>query len=101
MHHDDLTAANGLMHPTPEHLVAAIPPLVRYHANRLPNARLLLRTPDDHERAFGADAGSTAILTGSAADLVRWLAGRCPSAPLDIDADEEVARELRAFVGQI
>jgi uncharacterized protein (TIGR03083 family) len=53
MHHDDLTTANGLAHGTPDHLAEAIPSLMRYQAKRLPTARLIVRTTDDHEWTLG------------------------------------------------
>jgi uncharacterized protein (TIGR03083 family) len=101
MHHDDLTTANGIAHGTPDHLAEAIPPLMRYQAHRLPPARLIVRTTDNHEWAFGRDSGRTAVLTGPAADLIRWLAGRHPSTALNIEAEAAVASQLRAFVGKI
>jgi len=101
MHHDDLATANGLAHGTPEHLGEAIPLLVRYQANRLPTARLIVRTTDDHEWAFGPASGPSAVLTSPAADLVRWLAGRRPVAALNIEAEVAVADQLRTFVGKI
>jgi uncharacterized protein (TIGR03083 family) len=101
MHHDDLTTANGLAHGTPEHLAEAIPSLMRYQAGRLPKARLIVRTPDNHECAFGGGDGRPAVLTGPAADLVRWLAGRHPFTALNIEAEGAVAGQLHAFVGKI
>jgi hypothetical protein len=53
MHHDDLSAANGLAHAIPEHLAEAIPWLVRYQAERLPTARLIVRTTDNHDGNAG------------------------------------------------
>jgi uncharacterized protein (TIGR03083 family) len=101
MHHDDLTTANGLAHGTPDHLAEAIPFLIRYQANRLPTARLVVRTTDTHEWALGPDTGPRAVLTGPAADLVRWLAGRRPFTVLSIEAEAALADQLRAFVGKI
>lgn len=101
MHHDDLTTSNGLAHGTPHHLAEAIPPLVRYQANRLPAARLIIRTTDDHEWGFGPDSGHDAVLIGPTADLVRWLAGRRPFTALDFEAEPEIADQLRGFVGKI
>jgi uncharacterized protein (TIGR03083 family) len=101
MHHDDLTTANGLAHGTPEHLAEAIPPLMRYQAHRLPTARLIIRTTDHREWTFGRDSGRPAVLTGPAADLIRWLAGRRPLATLNVEAEVAVASQLRAFVGKI
>jgi uncharacterized protein (TIGR03083 family) len=101
MHHDDLTTANGLAHGAPDHLAQAIPSLMRYHAIRMPNARLVVRTTDSHEWTFGPDLGPSAVLTGPAADLVRWLTGRRTSSKLDIAAEATVADQLRAFVGKI
>lgn len=101
MHHDDLTTANGLAHGTPDYLAAAIPFLMRYQANRLPTARLILRTTDDSEWAFGPDAGPRAVLTCPAADLVRWLAGRRPLTAPNIEGEAAVTDRLRAFAGKI
>jgi uncharacterized protein (TIGR03083 family) len=101
MHHDDLTAANGLAHGTPDHLAEAIPWLVRYQASRLPTARLIVRTTDNREWAFGPNAGPSAVLTGPDADLVRWLAGRRPLSALNIAAEAAVTDQLRAFAGEI
>lgn len=79
MHHDDLTTTHGLAHGAPDHLALAIPPLVRYQAKQLPSTRLIIRTTHGHEWAFGPDVGgSSAVLSGRAADLIRWLAGRGP-----------------------
>lgn len=101
MHHDDLTRANDLDHGTPEHLVEAIPFLMRYQAGRLPNARLIVRTTDNHEFAFGSVAGPTAVLAGPAADLVRWLAGRRPINAPNIEAQPAITDQLHAFAGRI
>ena len=101
MHHDDLTRANGLAHGTPRHLAEAIPWLVRYHTRRLPTARLIVCTTDNHEWAFGSDAAPLAVLTGPAADLVRWLAGRRPQTAPNIEAEAPVTDQLRAFAGKI
>jgi uncharacterized protein (TIGR03083 family) len=101
MHHDDLTTANDLAHGTPDHLAEAIPWLLRYQASGLPTARLIVRTTDDHEFAFGPNDGPGAVLTGATADLVRWLAGRRPLTSPNIEAQPVVADELRAFAGRI
>lgn len=101
MHHDDLATANGLGHGAPDHLTAAIPPLMRYQARRLPTARLIVRTTDGHEWASGPDSRPRAVLTGSAADLVRWLAGRRPLTALNVEAEADVTDQLRAFAGRI
>jgi uncharacterized protein (TIGR03083 family) len=102
MHHDDLTSANGVAHGAPMHLALAIPALVRYQAKRLPKARLLVRTTDDYEWRFGPDDAPSAVLCGSAADVVRWLAGRRTGGSLSVDADDAVVADLvRAFVGRI
>ncbi|MCV7170430.1 maleylpyruvate isomerase family mycothiol-dependent enzyme [Mycobacterium manitobense] len=101
MHHDDLAEANGLPHGSPVHLARAIPSLVRYHAKRLPSARIMLRTNENQEWSFGAADQPIAVLTGSAADMVRWLAGRRPMSVLDVEAAADVADELRAFLGEI
>jgi uncharacterized protein (TIGR03083 family) len=101
MHHDDLTTANGLAHGTPDCLAEAIPWLVRYQASRLPTARLIVRTTDDRDWAFGPDAGPSAVLTGPAADLVRWLAGRRPLTAPNIEAEATLTDQLRAFAGKI
>ncbi|MCZ0732396.1 maleylpyruvate isomerase family mycothiol-dependent enzyme [Mycolicibacterium iranicum] len=79
MHHDDLTTSNGLAHGIPDHLALAIPPLVRYQAKHLPS-RLIIRTRG-HEWTFGPDIGgpSAVVLSGPAADLIRWLSGRGPT----------------------
>ncbi|MCZ8380213.1 hypothetical protein O6P37_15180 [Mycobacterium sp. CPCC 205372] len=61
----------------------------------------MLRTNEDHEWSFGAADQPIAVLTGSAADVVGWLAGRRPMSVLDVEADGNVADELRAFVGKI
>jgi hypothetical protein len=101
MHHDDLTTANNLVHSTPDYLAQAIPFLVRYQARCLPTARLIVRTIDKREFTFGPNVGPSAVVMGPAADLVRWLAGRCPLATPDIEADPVVFDELRAFAGTI
>ena len=101
MHHDDLTRANGLAHRTPDCLAEAIPWLVRYQTSRLPTARLIVRTTDNHEFAFGPNAGSRAVLTGPAGDLFRWLAGRRPLTAPNIEAEAAVTDQLRAFAGKI
>ena len=101
MHHDDLTAANGIAHAVPEHLAEAIPWLVRYQAKRLPAARLVVRTTDNHEWTFGSDMRPAAVLTGPTADLVRWLAGRLPVTALNVEAEGTIAEQLRVFVGTI
>jgi uncharacterized protein (TIGR03083 family) len=101
MHHDDLATANGLAHGAPDHLAQAIQSLMRYQANRLPTARLTVRTTDNHEWALGPDNGPSAVLTGPAGDLVRWFAGRRTFSALDIEAEAAVADQLRAFVGKI
>jgi hypothetical protein len=61
----------------------------------------MLRTNENQEWSFGAADRPIAVLTGSAADVVRWLAGRRPMSVLDVEADGNVADELRAFVGKI
>jgi uncharacterized protein (TIGR03083 family) len=101
MHHDDLTTANGLAHGTPDHLAEAIPPLMRYQAKRLPKAQLIVRTPDNHEWRFGSHDAPTAVISGPATELVRWLAGRRSPVSLHIDADDVIADQLRTFVGRI
>jgi uncharacterized protein (TIGR03083 family) len=101
MHHDDLTRANGLAHDTPGHLVDAIPFLMRYQASHLPTARLIVRTTDNHELAFGSVAGPTAVVTGPAPDLVRWLAGRRPMTAPNIQAQPAITDLLHAFAGRI
>lgn len=103
MHHDDLTTSNGLAHDTPAHLAEAIPSLVRYQAKRLPSAgRLIVRTTDGHQWAFGPKSDSqSAVLTGSAADLIRWLAGRGPISTLNVEAEPAMVSQLDAFVGNI
>jgi len=103
MHHDDLAATRGLVHRTPDHLALAIPPLVRYHARRLPTTGLIVRTTDGHEWTFGADSGgaSAAVLSGQATDLIRWLSGRGPLTALGIEAKPAIAEQLQAFVGTI
>lgn len=103
MHHDDLATTHGLVHRTPDHLHHAIPPLVRYHARRLPTTGLIIRTTDGHQSTFGPDIGcpSAAVLSGRAADLIRWLAGRGPLTALGIEAMPPVAEQLQAFVGTI
>jgi hypothetical protein len=103
MHHDDLATANGLAHGAPGHLAEAIPSLMRYQAKHLPTVgRLIIRTTDHHEWAFEPDSGgSSAVLTGPTADLIRWLAGRGPISALNVDAEPAVADQLHAFVGNI
>ena len=101
MHHDDLTRANDLVHGTPEYLAEAIPFLLRYQARGLPTARLFVRTTDNHEFTFGPNVGPSAVVLGPAADLVRWLAGRCPLTTPDIEAERAVTDQLRAFAGTI
>ena len=101
MHHDDLTMANDLAHETPDHLAEAIPFLVRYQASRLPIARLIVRTTDNYEFAFGPNIGPNALMIAPAADLVRWLAGRRPLTAPTIDAQPAVTDQLRAFGGMI
>lgn len=83
-HHDDLATANGLDHGAPEHLALAIPPLMRYHAAGLPSAQFVVRTTDGHQWTLGRDSGDLGAveLSGSAPDLVRWLAGRGPLSAL-------------------
>ena len=101
MHHDDLTRANALAHGTPEHLTEAVPWLLRYHARSLPHARLIVRTTDNREFMFGPHVGPPAVITGTAADLVRWLAGRCVLTTPTIEAQPAVGDQLRAFAGTI
>jgi hypothetical protein len=100
-HHDDLTRANDLVHGTPDYLAEAIPFLLRYQARPLPPARLIVRTTDNHEFTFGPNVGPSAVVIGPAADLVRWLAGRCPLTTPDIEAQPAVTDQLRAFAGTI
>jgi uncharacterized protein (TIGR03083 family) len=103
IHHDDLAATNGLAHGAPDHLADAIPSLIRYQAKHLPNTgRLIVRTTDGHEWTFGPDSGGlSAVLTGPAADLIRWLAGRGPISALNVEAVPTVVDQLHAFVGNI
>jgi uncharacterized protein (TIGR03083 family) len=102
MHHDDLTRANDLAHHTPEHLVEAIPFLMRYQASCLPSARLIVHTTDSRANfASGPVAGPTAVLTGPAADLIRWLAGRRPVTAPNIEAPPAIIDQLHAFAGRI
>jgi uncharacterized protein (TIGR03083 family) len=101
MHHDDLTTANGLAHAIPEHLAEAIPWLVRYQAERLPTARLIVRTTDNHEWEFGPGTDPAVVLTAPTADLVRWLAGRRPHTALNIKAETALAAQIHAFAGKI
>jgi len=103
MHHDDLATTNGLAHHAPNHLAEAIPPLIRYQAKRLPTAsQLTIRTTDGHEWTFGPDRRNPrAVVTGTAADLLRWLAGRGPISTLNVEAEPAVADQLRAFIGSI
>jgi uncharacterized protein (TIGR03085 family) len=101
MHHDDLTRANDLTHGTPDHLCDAIPFLMRYQAARLPTTRLIVRTTDDRQFTIGPVAGPTAVLTGPAGDLVRWLAGRPPRTAPNIEAQPAIVDQLRAFTGRI
>lgn len=102
MHHDDLTTSNGVTHDAPDHLALAIPPLGRYQAKHLPSTRLIMRTTLGHEWTFGPDGGpSSAILSGPADDLIRWLSGRGPLTALDVEATPAVLEQLRTFVGTI
>jgi uncharacterized protein (TIGR03083 family) len=103
MHHDDLATTHGLVHQNPDHLAHAIPPLVRYHARRLPTTGLIIRTTDGHQWTFGPDFGvpGAAVLSGPAADLIRWLSGRGPLAALGVEAMPAVAEQLQAFVGTV
>jgi uncharacterized protein (TIGR03083 family) len=101
MHHDDLTSANNRAHSAPPHLALAIPSLLRYQTGRLPDARLVVRSDDGDERVFGSDRASTAVLSGSTPDLVRWLAGRRPDAAPHIEASPELTDRLRAFRGRV
>lgn len=103
MHHDDLTTSNGLAHGAPDHLALAIPPLVRYQAKRLPSSRLIIRTTHGHEWTFRPDVGgpNAVVLSGPAADLIRWLSGRGPLTALDVEATPAVVEQLQAFVGTI
>ena len=102
-HHDDLTTANGFVHGAPDHLALAIPPLVRYHATRLPSARLIVRTTNGHQWTFGPDVSNlcAVVLSGPTADLIRWLAGRGPLMALNVEAAPAVVEQLRAFAGSI
>jgi hypothetical protein len=100
MHHDDLTRGNDLEHGTPDHLPEVIPWLVRYQARRLPTVRLIVRTTGNNEFVFGPNTGPIAVLTGSAADLVRWLAGRHQLTTPNIEAQPAITDQLRAFVGR-
>lgn len=102
-HHDDLATANGLVHGAPRHLALAIPPLMRYHAAGLASARFVVRTTDGHQWTFGPDGGDpgTVELSGSTADLVRWLAGRAPLSVLDVKGAPAVVDQLNAFTGTI
>lgn len=102
MHHDDLTTAHSLAHGVPDHLALAIPPLVRYQAKRLPSTRLIIRTTHGHDWTFGTDIGGpSAVLSGSATHLIRWLSGRGPLTALDVEATPAVVEQLQAFVGTI
>jgi uncharacterized protein (TIGR03083 family) len=101
MHHDDLTRENNLPHGTPKHLGRAIPALIRYHARRLPAARLDIWAADGEHRAFGNADDPLAVIVGPTADLIRWLSGRPPLAALDIAADIAVAEQLQVFTGSI
>jgi uncharacterized protein (TIGR03083 family) len=103
MHHDDLATTNGLAHKAPDHLAEAIPSLVRYQAKHLPSAgRLIVGTTEGHEWTFGPDSGGvSALLSGPAPDLIRWLAGRGPLSAISVEAEPEVADRLHAFVGNI
>jgi uncharacterized protein (TIGR03083 family) len=102
MHHDDLATTNGRAHGAPDHLAEAIPLLMRYQAKHLPAAgRLIVRTTDGYEWAFGPNRGPSAVLAGCAADLIRWLAGRGPISALDVEAEPAVTDQLHAFVGNI
>lgn len=102
-HHDDLAAANGLDHGAPERLALAIPPLMRYHAALLPSARFVVRTTNGYQWTFGPDGSGLGIveLSGSTADLVRWLAGRAPLSVLDVKGAPAVVDQLYAFTGTI
>lgn len=103
MHHDDLARTNGLAHDAPNHLAEAIPALIRYQAKRLPtDCKLTVRTTDGHEWSFGPDRRDLrAVVTGPAADLIRWLAGRGPISTLNVEAEPAVAEQLYAFTGSI
>ncbi len=103
MHHDELATTHGLVHRTPDHLAHAIPPLVRYHARRLPTTGLIIRTTDGHQWTFGPDIGgpNAALLSGRAVDLIRWLSGRGSLTALGVEAMPAVAEQLQAFVGTI
>ncbi|MBW0012267.1 maleylpyruvate isomerase family mycothiol-dependent enzyme [Mycobacterium sp.] len=100
-HHDDLATANGLAHAVPEHLVEAIPWLVRYQIRRLPKARLVLRTTENHELEFGPATDPAALVSAPTADLVRWLAGRNPHNIVNIQAETALAAQIHAFAGRI
>ncbi|MBN9635065.1 MAG: maleylpyruvate isomerase family mycothiol-dependent enzyme [Actinobacteria bacterium] len=102
-HHDDLTTTHGLVHHTPDHLAHAIPPLVRYHARRLPTTGLIIRTSDGHQWTLGPDVGgpSAVVLSGRPTDLIRWLSGRGPLTTLGVEAKPAAAEQLQAFVGTI
>jgi uncharacterized protein (TIGR03083 family) len=102
-HHDDLATANSLDHGAPERLALAIPPLMRYHAALLPSARFVVRTTNGYQWTFGPDGSDlgTVELSGSTANLVRWLAGRAPLSVLDVKGAPAVVDQLNAFTGTI
>lgn len=103
MHHDDLVTRNGLAHDTPTHLAQAIPFLIRYHAKRLPSSgRLSVRTTDGHHWEFGPQCDiQYAEIAGTAANLIRWLAGRGPISALTVQAEAGTVDQLQTFVGNI
>jgi hypothetical protein len=64
--------------------------------------QLTVRTTDGHEWSFGPDRRDlSAVVTGPAADLLRWLAGRGPISTINVDAEPAVAEQLHAFIGSI
>lgn len=97
-HHDDLIGGDGAAHPAPATLVHALPPLLRYQLKKLPAGIRVAVSPVDHHRhwSVGPATGPTVTLSGTCADLVRWLSGRRALADVTLTGQDSHIQALRA-----
>jgi uncharacterized protein (TIGR03083 family) len=102
-HHDDLARPNGLTHDVPGTLAEVIPSLLRYQAKQMPSdVRVTLCAGDCNQSwSTGPRSAPEVTLDGTSADLVRWLAGRCPLTELQTTGPDAQIRALRAFTGRV
>lgn len=92
VHHEDVTRANGLRRDGPvADLVPSIEWLLRYHRRLLGDLAVRVVFPDGTEVGGGRE-GETVTISGSPAEVMMWLAGRCEAATVSLSPAEVAGR---------